>query len=72
VKFKDKYQSLLEGVNGFSSIKQTKRLFYPRNFELSPEFIKAFQKEFTRLKGLGGTTNDILRKVNKALLWLAR
>jgi hypothetical protein len=74
VKFRNKYQSLLEGFNSpYSSIIKKQRFFYPRNFELSPEFIKAFNKEFSRLKGIyGGSAGDILRKINKALMWIAK
>ena len=70
MQFKDKYQSLLENLQYPSKIRK-QRLFFPRNFLLSPEFTKAFQKEFDRLKtetGAGGS--DVLRKINKALLWL--
>jgi hypothetical protein len=70
VQFKDKYHSLLETFQYPSKIRK-QRLFFPRNFLLSPEFTKAFQKEFNRLKAeSGGTGPDILRKINKALLWL--
>ena len=70
MKFRDNYKNILEN---YSSIVKKQRLFYPRNFELSPEFIKAFQKEFTRLKQIyGNNGSDILRKINKALLWLTR
>ena len=74
MKFRDKYQNLLEGLNNpYSSIVKKQRFFYPRNFELSPEFTKAFQKEVSRLKEIyGGNTNELLRKINKALLWLIR
>ena len=73
MKFRDKYQNLLEGLNNpFSSIVKKQRYFYPRNFELSKEFVTAFSKEFQRLKQAGGSTSDILKKVNKALMWLAK
>lgn len=73
MKFRDKYTSLLEGFNNpYGSIVKKQRYFYPRNFELSPEFVKAFEKEFNRLKAIGGSTADILRKINKALMWLAK
>lgn len=74
VKFRNKYQSLLEGFNSpYGSIIKKQRFFYPRNFELSPEFTKAFTKEFNRLKEIyGGNTGDILRKINKALMWLIK
>lgn len=73
MKFRDQYKSLLEGFNSpYSSIVKKQRYFYPRNFELSPEFIKAFQKEMGRLKEIhGGKTSEVLKKINKALLWLS-
>lgn len=73
MKFRDRYQNLLEGLNNpYSSIVKRQRYFYPRNFELSKEFTSAFKKEFDRLKQMGGSTSDILRKINKALMWLAK
>lgn len=70
MKFRDNYQNILEN---YTSIVKKQRFFYPRNFELSPEFTKAFQKEYARLKEVYGTSgNDVLRKINKALLWLIR
>jgi hypothetical protein len=73
VKFKNRYQNLLEGLNTpYSSILKKQRYFYPRNFELSKEFTNAFKKEFDRLKQMGGSTSDILKKINKALMWIAK
>ncbi len=74
MKFREKYQNIIEGFNNpYGSIVKKQRLFYPRNFELSPEFVKSLQKEVTRLKEIhGGNNNDLLRKINKALLWLVR
>ena len=46
MKFNDSIDVLLEQLQ---SIKYTKREFYPRNFTLSPEFIKAFRNELGRL-----------------------
>lgn len=73
MKFREQYKSLVESLDQpkYGSILKKQRLFFPRNFEVSPEFQKAFQKEFGRLKQqYGGSNNDILRKINKALLWL--
>jgi hypothetical protein len=42
-------------------------MFYPRNFNLSPEFVNAFKKEVTRLKAEKVSDRDILRKITKAL-----
>ena len=72
MKFRDQYKSLLENLNSpYGSIVKKQRYFYPRNFELSSEFIKAYQKETARLKQLhGGKPSEVLKKITKALLWL--
>ncbi|NBO99141.1 MAG: hypothetical protein EBU90_03305 [Proteobacteria bacterium] len=62
--FNKKAQSILEN---YGSIKTVTRLFYPRNFNLSDEFINAFRKEYARLKSLGIDDKRILLKLNKAL-----
>jgi hypothetical protein len=72
MKFRERYTGILENFQRTSILKK-QRLFFPRNFEISPEFEKAFQKEFNRLKDIYKLSNgDILRKINKALLWLIR
>lgn len=43
------------------------RLFYPRNFSLSEEFLAAFNKEYNRLKALKIDDKRILQKITKAL-----
>lgn len=50
-----------------NSIKVTRRQFYPRNFELSQEFVDAFKAEYTRLKESGQRPKSLLEKINKAL-----
>ena len=45
-KFNEQYDELLES---FKFIKTVKREFYPKNFKLSEEFVKAFKSEYTRL-----------------------
>lgn len=62
--FNNKFKSLLEG---YGSITFKKRLFYPRNLQLSNEFIKAFKLEFNRLLGEGHGPKIILDKISKAL-----
>jgi hypothetical protein len=42
-------------------------MFYPRNFNLSSEFINSFKKEVKRLKAENVADKDILRKITKAL-----
>lgn len=62
--FNKKYNQILEG---YGSIKTVSRMFYPRNFALSQEFIEAFKKEFCRLKSMGIDEKRIIGKINKAL-----
>lgn len=58
------YNNIMEG---YKSIKTVSRLFYPRNFNLSSEFIQAFQKEYKRLKALNVDDKRIIQKIIKAL-----
>lgn len=69
MKFNQKTKQLLEG---YGSIKVTSRLFYPRNFSLSDEFIQAFKREYARLRGLGIDDKRILGKLTKALHFHSR
>jgi len=63
--FDDNIQDLYqENVN---SIKVTRRQFYPRNFELSQEFVDAFKSEYKRLMESGQRPKSLLEKINKAL-----
>jgi len=64
VRFNKQAETIIEN---YKSIKTVSRLFYPRNFGLSEEFIQAFRKEYTRLKGLGIKDKHILYKISKAL-----
>jgi len=59
-------------MESYGSIKMTSRLFYPRNFSLSEEFIQAFRKEYARLKALGIDDKRILSKLTKALHFHSR
>jgi hypothetical protein len=43
------------------------RLFYPRNFNLSPEFIASLKKEMARQSKTGIEPELFARKLNKAL-----
>jgi len=65
-KFNDKYEELLES---FKFIKTVKREFYPKNFRLSEEFVKAFRSEYTRLVKEGNHPRKVLARINKALLF---
>jgi len=67
-KFNDKYEELLES---FRSIKTIKREFYPKNFKLSEEFVKAFRSEYDRLVKEGHHPRKALARINKALLFHA-
>ena len=69
MKFDDCVKLLTEDVNGFKSIKYIKREFYPRNFELSKDFINAFKKEHTRLISKGLDPKPSFKKLCKALLF---
>ena len=53
-----------ENVN---SIRTVRRQFYPRNFELSQEFVDAFKAEYKRLLEGGQRPTALLEKINKAL-----
>lgn len=64
MKFYKKANTLLES---YGSILTKSRMFYPRNFNLSKEFINAFKKEVARLKAENVSNRDILKKITKAL-----
>lgn len=48
-----------------------RRLFYPRNFKLSEDFLKAFQNEYTRQLHEGQDPRQCLAKFQKALRFTA-
>ena len=56
----------------FKPIKTVKRAFYPRNFELSEEFVVSFRREYKRLLDEGVNPNKALNRITKALLFHAR
>lgn len=62
--FDKNYKQILES---FGSIRTINRIFYPRNFNLSPQFIHAFKMECKRLKDMGLKDKQILIKLSKAL-----
>jgi hypothetical protein len=43
------------------------RSFYPRKFDLSPEFIEAFKLEYSRLIESGQNKRTLFEKMRKAL-----
>ncbi len=65
-KFNSKFEELQEN---FKSIRYIKREFYPKNFNLSEEFVGAFKKEYKRLVDEGVDPRKALHKINKALLF---
>lgn len=69
MKFDKTFYNLLEGYN---SILVKNRLFYPRNFNLSPEFLQAFKAEYERLKIMNIEDKRILQKITKALQFHGR
>ena len=64
--FNEKYEKLLEN---FKSIRTVRREFYPKNFKLSEEFVKAFKTEYKRLVDEGHHPRKALARINKALLF---
>ena len=43
------------------------RSFYPRKFDLSPEFIEAFKLEYSRLVESGQNKRTLFERIRKAL-----
>lgn len=68
-KFNDAFDNICEN---FKSIKWIKKEFYPRNFTLSEDFVKAFKSEYKRLIDEGMEPKKALLKINKALLFHSR
>lgn len=65
-----KFNQAFEEINeNFKSIKWIRREFYPKNFNLSEEFVVAFKKEYKRLIDEGLEPKKALVKLNKALLF---
>ena len=69
VKFEEFTNLLAEDASAFKSIKYVKREFYPRNFELSNDFIRAFKKEHSRLINAGLAPKPSFKKLCKALMF---
>jgi hypothetical protein len=65
VKFNKQVNSIIN--ENYKSIPIKTRMYYPRNFALSPEFIKSFKKEVARLKAENVSEKDIIRKLTRAL-----
>ena len=60
---KDKLEKVLEA---FKPIPM-KRMFYPRGFKLSDNFVDAFHQEYDRLVGEGLNPKSLLERFGKAL-----
>ena len=43
------------------------RSFYPRKFDLSPEFVEAFKLEYSRLVESGQNKRTVFERIRKAL-----
>ena len=54
-------------MESFGSIVLKKRMFYPRNFNLSDDFTKSLKKEIQRLKKEGIQENKIIEKLGKCI-----
>lgn len=65
MKFNKQVNSIIK--ENYKSIPIKTRMYYPRNFALSPEFIKSFKKEVARLKAENVSEKDIIRKLTRAL-----
>lgn len=65
----DKFNKNVDKVyqENVNSIRTVRRQFYPRNFELSQEFVDAFKMEYKRLLEGGQRPAALLEKINKAL-----
>ena len=59
-----KFQQLMES---YGMIKQEKRLFYPRNFNLSEKFLKALRDELAMQEKAGVVPEKFSQKLNRAL-----
>jgi phenolic acid decarboxylase len=70
--FNEKYEILLEQLGGYKSIKKISRFFYPKNIDLSPEFIACFKKEHARLVDTGVKPDIAVQRIAKALLFHSR
>ena len=54
-------------MENFGSILLKKRMFYPRNFNLSEDFTKSLKKEIQRLKKEGISEQKIIEKLSKCI-----
>jgi hypothetical protein len=59
-----KFQDLMES---YGMIRQEKRLFYPRNFNLSEKFVSALKEELMKQEKTGIAPEKFSHKLNRAL-----
>lgn len=59
-----KFQQLCES---YGMITQQKRLFYPRNFNLSEKFLEALKHELIQQEKAGSDLASFSKKLNRAL-----
>jgi hypothetical protein len=62
--YNNKFGKLLES---YGSIVLKKRMFYPRNFNLSEGFTKSLKVEIERLKKEGISESKIIEKLSKCI-----
>jgi hypothetical protein len=62
--YNTKYCTILEN---FGSILLKKRMFYPRNFQLSTKYTAALKEEVNRLKKEGMSESKIIEKLSKCI-----
>ncbi len=69
----NKFDQKLNEINeGFKPIKTVKKTFYPRNFQLSEDFVGSFKREYKRLIDEGIDPIKALNRITKALLFHTR
>ena len=54
-------------LEGYKPIPMKSRMFYPRGFKLSENFVNAFHQEYDRLVGEGLNPKNLLERFGKAL-----
>jgi hypothetical protein len=62
--YNSKYENLIES---YKSILLKKRVFYPRNFNLTDGFTSSLKKEITRLRADGLSDSKIVEKLSKCV-----
>jgi hypothetical protein len=69
----DAFNTIISQIKeNFTPIKIVRKSFYPRNFQLSEEFVGSFKREYKRLIDEGIRPDKALGRITKALLFHAR